>query len=400
MPIYRYRARDNKSQIKSGLVEAPNELEATELLREQGLTPFSLKLESSGQIEAPLLVGRISPKDLVVFTRQFSVLISANVTIVEALRILVEQTENLKLKMEISKIYDEVDGGVKLSDALAKRPKLFGPFYVNVVRAGEASGKLDEVLNYLADQMEKDYDMRSKVKGAMIYPAFVLSAMIGLGIFMMIKVIPQLLASLLEANIPLPIQTKILVATSNFLIKYWLIVILAIVGSVVGFKFITSRGIGKKVWDNIKLKLPVFGRLFRMIYIVRFTSTMHTLIKGGVSLTKSLRITAEVIDNYVFQELIQKTIKEVEEGNSVALVFSASPFIPKMVSQMMSIGEKTGRLDLVFERISIFYSRDIDNMVANMSSIMEPVIMVIIGIGVFIMVGAVMIPMFQIASAQ
>ncbi len=400
MPVYKYQAKELEGKIQDGLIEAPSEINAIGMVKDQGLKLLSIKMESAGGAGSSVMVlGGVGIKDIVIFTRQFSVLISAKVTMVEALKVLVEQTEHLKLKMEVSKIYDEVDAGSSLSDALSKRPRIFDPFFVNVVRAGEVSGKLDDVLNYLADEMEKNYDMQGKIKGAMIYPAFVLTGMLGAGIFMMVFVVPKLTDVLAESGMELPITTKILIATSAFMTKYWFIVIAGVFGLFALVKVINRTDDGKRFFDMIKLRLPIFGNLFRLIYLVRFTSAMHTLVVGGVSVTKSLQITSEVVDNYVFKDLITETIKEVEDGNSISLVFASTNLIPKMVSQMMAIGEKTGRLDLIFERSTIFYSREISNIVANMTAIMEPLIMLIMGVGVGVMVAAVIMPMYQMASA-
>ena len=398
--IFKYKAFNQNKEIINGLVEAAGDEAAAEILREKNLSVISIEEESKGNVIGGLsFLDRIKIKDIVIFSRQFSVMISANVTMIQALKILVEQTENPKLKIIISEIADEVDAGARLSEVLAKRPKVFSNFYVNVIRAGETSGRLDESLSYLADEMEKDYDMMSKIKGAMIYPAFVFSGLLAVGIVMMVFVVPKLTDILLETGGELPLTTRILIATSGFLSNYWWILIAVLVGGGAGIKFYISKPQGRMVFDNIKLKLPVFGKLFQRIYLVRFTRSMNTLIVGGVTITESLKIAAEVVSNQVYKNLIEETAKEAEDGNSISSVFINSKEIPKMVSQMMSIGEKTGKLDIVLARITDFYTREINNIVANLMTLMEPIIMVIMGVAVGIMVAAIILPMYNMASS-
>lgn len=399
MPIYKYKAFDKDKKVQEGMIEANNKDYVGEILAEKGFSIVTISEVSSGKKKINLdFLNRVKIKDIVIFSRQFSVLISANVSMVQALKILVDQTNNVTLKMIVSEVADEVDSGETLSEALGKRANIFSNFYVSVIRSGETSGKLDEVLSYLADEMEKDYDMMSKIKGAMIYPAFVLSALVVVGVVMMIFVVPKLTGILTESGAELPITTRILIGTSGFMQKYWWVLIAIVVGFVASFKWYVSRPQGKRQLDYIKLRLPIFGHLFQLIYLVRFTRSMNTLIVGGVTIDNSLKVAAEVVGNKIYQELIEETIKEVEDGNSISSVFINSKTIPKMVSQMLNIGEKTGKMDVILERITNFYGREISNMVANLMTLMEPLIMVVMGVAVGMMVAAVILPMYNMAS--
>lgn len=399
MPIFKYKAFTEGRELQTGLVEASSRDYAEEILKEKGFSIVTIS-EAAAVKKAHLsFLNRVKEKDIVIFSRQFSVLISANVAMVQALKILTEQTGNLSLKVIVSEIADEVDAGSPLSEALGKRPKIFSNFYISVIRSGETSGKLDEVLNYLADEMEKDYDLMSKVKGAMIYPAFVLGALVVVGAVMMIFVVPKLTAILTESGAELPLTTKILIGTSGFMQNYWWLILIIIIGLFLAVRFIISRPAGRRQLDLLKLRLPIFGHLFQLIYLVRFTRSMNTLIVGGVTITNSLKVAAEVVSNTIYQELIEKTIKEVEDGNSISSVFIGSKAIPKMVSQMLSIGEKTGKMDIILDRITNFYGREIATMVANLMTLMEPIIMVIMGVAVGIMVAAIILPMYNLASS-
>ncbi len=399
MPIYKYKALNQNKEVQEGMIEANSKDSVGEILAEKGLSVVIISEISSGKKKISLeFLNRVKTRDIVIFSRQFSVLISANVSMVQALKIMVDQTNNVILKMVVSEVADEVDAGSTLSESLSKRPNIFSNFYISVVRSGETSGKLDEVLSYLADEMEKDYDMMNKIKGAMIYPAFVLSSLIIVGIVMMIFVVPKLTGILTESGTELPITTRILIGTSGFMQKYWWLLIVMAVALYVAFRQYVKRPQGRKQFDYIKLKLPIFGHLFQLIYLVRFTRSMNTLIVGGVTIDNSLKVVAEVVDNKIYQELIEDTIKEVEDGNSISSVFINSNTIPKMVSQMLNIGEKTGKMDIILEKITNFYGREISNMVANLMTLMEPLIMVIMGVAVGIMVAAVILPMYNLAS--
>ncbi|MDD5290566.1 MAG: type II secretion system F family protein [Patescibacteria group bacterium] len=400
MAIFKYKALDADKKVAEGLIEAVNEKMAADTLQERGLSIVSIKKHSEGKKEIKFLtiLNRVKGKDLVVFSRQFSVMISANVALVQALKILIDQTENITLKMIISEMVDEVDSGLRLSDALAKRPKVFSAFYINVIKSGETSGKLDEVLSYLADEMEKDYDMTSKIRGAMIYPAFVLSGLGVVGVVMMVFVVPKLTGILTETGATLPLATRLLIGTSDFLSAYWWLLLVILVGIAIGLKFYIKSPAGKRQFDLLKLRMPIFGNLFKRIYLVRFTRSMNTLIMGGVTITKSLKIASEVVGNEIYKELIDRTSQAVEDGDSISSVFVESREIPKMVSQMMAIGEKTGKMDVILGRITDFYSREINNVVANLMTLMEPIIMVIMGVAVGVMVAAIILPMYNLAS--
>lgn len=400
MPIYKYRALKDGTRRVSGLVEAPSESMAADTVREKGLVVISLSQKKRREVKSiDILISRVKMKELVVFTRQFSVLISASVALVQALRLLVEQTENPKLKMIILEIADDVDNGSRLSDALIKQKDVFSGFYISIVRSGETSGKLDEVLNYLADELEKDYDMTSKIKGAMIYPAFVVVGMSVIGVLMMVYVVPQLTEVITSTGGELPFATKVLIAISKFFQNFWWAIIAFVIGMIVLFKFLMKTDEGKTVFDNILIRLPIFGNLFSRIFLVRFTRSMSTLLVGGVTINKSLGIVAEVVGNEVYKKIILETRTKIEDGASISSVFVEHKEIPKMVSHMVGVGEKTGRLDTVLERITDFYSREIENITANLMTLMEPIIMVVMGVGVGLMVAAIIMPMYSMANS-
>ena len=396
--IFRYEAIDSQGANKVGLVEADSSQEAAVLLRENGFNLVKLEASSVKHGFSLPFLNRVSMKDVVIFARQFSIMIGAGVAMVQALRILINQTENSNLRKVVAEIADEVDGGASLSDCLAKRPRIFSNFFVSVVKSGERSGKLEEVLNYLADEIGKDYDMLAKIRGAMIYPAVVMTGMFAIGIVMMVFVLPKLMNILTETGTALPLATRILIAISNAITGYWWLLLIVLVGLVIFIKTALSSRPGRQLFDALTLRVPVFGKLFQKILLVRFCRSMNTLLLGGVTIESSLAIAGDVVSNFSYKSLIEKTIHEVEDGNSISMVFLESQLVPKMVSYMMQVGEETGKLDVIFSKVSEFYNREIDNMLANMMSLLEPLVMILIGVGVGIMVAAVIMPMYSMVG--
>lgn len=400
MPYFRYKATDENNEVVEGMIQAASQDVAADILVDRDLTILSIDIEKLGLQERSLkILNRVKIKDLVIFSRQLSVIVSATIPLVQGLKILINQTESPVLKTVVSEVADDVEGGAKLSAALSRHTNIFSDFFINIIRSGETSGKLDEVLTYLADQQEKDYDLSSKIRGAMIYPVFIVSGLVIVGALMMIFVIPQLTSILTETGVELPITTKILIATSDFFTNFWWAIAIGFVTLVGGVKMITRTEQGKLIWDSMILKLPIFGKLFQKIILVRFSRSLYTLTTGGVALTKSLQIVSDVVGNSVYRRIIRETAEEVEDGNPIATVFLRSKEVPSMVSQMLSLGEKTGRIDEILDKIANFYSREVDNMVTNLVTLMEPLIMLLMGLAVGALVSAIILPIYNLAAS-
>jgi type IV pilus assembly protein PilC len=401
MPIFRYKALNNKGRSAFGRVIAFNDNDAERKVARKGLQPVWL-LDISGRLDTKLwlLLQRVRNKDIVVFSREFSLMVSANIGVVEALMTIQEQTVNPKLKNIISELIFEVEGGAMLSDALERHGShIFSNFYINVVRAGETSGKLDEVLLYLADEMEKDFDLLSKFRGAMIYPAFVLSGLVAVGFIMMYFVMPQLVQIIQETDFELPWATKVVMGAINFFQNYLFIIIIFIIVSIVLFRMLVRTKAGRAQVDAFKLRIPLFGPLFKLVYLIRFCRSLSTLLLGGVTIIRSLETASEVVRNTVYKTLITDTVKAVNEGHSISYVFATSPYVPGMVPEMMVIGEKTGKLDEVLNKVSDFYARELNAKLNTLNVLIEPIIMVIMGVGVGIMVAAIILPMYNMATS-
>ncbi|KKS94458.1 MAG: hypothetical protein A3H59_02210 [Candidatus Jacksonbacteria bacterium RIFCSPLOWO2_02_FULL_43_9] len=403
MPLYSYKALSQTGERSDGVVEAATLNQAQEVLEEKGLRVFSLEeseQESPFELRIPFL-ERVKVRDLVVFSRQLAMMISTDIPIVQALKILQQQTDNSKLRDTVAEVAEEVEGGTKLSDALERHVQVFGDFYVSMVKSGETSGKLDAVLLYLAEQQEKDYDMMSKIRGALTYPAFIIFGMVGMGYVMVTFVLPKLTAILKESNVVLPFSTRVLIAVSGFAEKFWLPILIMMIALVIGIPLIIKKTHqGRVAFDLLMLRLPLFGNLIvRKMYLVRIMRSLSTLLQGGVPLPDSLKITAEVVAHSVYKDILLETVREVEDGNPVASVFMRSKDIPKMVSRLIVIGEETGNIEGILGKLSEFYQREVENAIANLTTLLEPFILIVMGAAVGVMVLSIMLPMFKLAEA-
>lgn len=398
---YNYQARTSQGAVQTGTVEAPSKDTAIETLHRYGLVILEIVEEKKGfavslSSELPFF-NRVKNQDLVIFSRQLAVLFDAQVPLVQALRTLADQSAPAFKKI-ITEIASDVDAGTAFSESLEKFPKVFSFFYVSVVRAGEASGRLQEVLNYLADHEERSYDLNKKVKGALTYPIFVVSSLIIVGAVMMIFVVPQLTSVLKESGQELPFLTKIIIGISNFLRSYWWLGLLAIGGLAGGVWYGLQTKTGQDYWDGIKLKLPIFGNIFKKIYLARFSENLATLIKGGIPIIQSLTITADVVDNAVYKEIIIKAREEVRRGSTINSVFLYEKNIPPLVSQMVMIGEQTGKLDVLLAKVASFFQKDVDNIMENLTSLIQPILILILGGAAGVLVAAILLPIYNLSS--
>lgn len=396
MPTFRYRAQDKEGRMAIGKVEAPNLAIAQETLEERALQIVFLT-EVKERFRLPL-AGRVSARDLVIFSRQLSTLVGANVTLVQALRTLTVQTANRELRKVLSSVADEVEAGTRLSLACSRHPRVFDTFFVSMIKSGETAGRLAEVLNYLADQTEKEYDLVSRVRGAMMYPAFIIFGMVVITIILLIFVIPQLTNVLLESGAQLPLTTRILIGASGFMRRFWWLFLFLLIALGVGFKFSLRHGPVREKFDTFKLRIPVFGTLLQKIYLARFTRSLQILLSGGVDVVGSLTVVGEVVGNAYFERIIRETKKEVADGNPLNAVLMQSSLVPPMVPQMLAVGEESGQLTAILEKLTNFYTREVDNGVTALVSIIEPLLMVVIGVGVGLVVASIILPMYRLAG--
>jgi len=398
---FNYQARTKQGETQAGTVEAGNKEAAIETLQRHGLIVVFLEKISDVPFYARSLkfLQRVKAKEITIFYRQLAILFEANVSPLDSLKILGEQISNPLFKELIFKLEEDIKGGEPLSQAMGKHPKVFSGFYVNVVRAGEATGKLHDVLRYLADHAEEEYNLNHKVRGAFTYPITIMSLFIIVGALMMIYVVPQMVSMLEELGQELPLTTKILIGASSFLQSWIILIIIVLIALIVGFiRFIKTKK-GRFILDSTKLKIPIFNSIFKKIYLARFSENLQTLIKGGIPILKALDITASVIGNVRYEKIIKEARERVRVGEHISSAFSSYPKeIAPMVTQMIAVGEKTAQLDSILGKVANFYKQEVDRAVSNLTQLIEPIMILILGVGVGLLVSSILMPIYNIAS--
>lgn len=399
MPVYNYAARDKAGKTIKGTVEAGSEKEAAGLVREKAL--FLTKLvPKTGTILSFSLkkLQRISFGDIVNFTRQLSTMITAGLQLQEALSLLIAQSTNAAFTAVLKSISREIQGGGNLASALGKYPQHFSTTYIALVKAGEASGTLDKVLDRLAENLEKDQEFRSRVKGAMIYPAIIVVAMIAVFVILMTVVVPKLTQIYTDFGSDLPLPTRILQGLSDFSVRFWwLMAILAVVGAR-AFQSWKKTSLGRHTWDAFILRLPLIGPLQKQIILVEFTRTLGMLSGAGVHILDSLNILVASLGNIHFQEALREITKKVEKGFPLGALFAQYPLFPPILAQMVKVGEETGKMDESLMRLSVYFERESDQKVKALMTAIEPAIMVVLGVSVGFMVFAIITPLYNLTS--
>lgn len=401
MLTFEYTARNpaTNEKVKASL-EAENEAAASKLIRSQGLAPLEIKA-TADKLPNPIskLKNRIRTKERIVFSRQLSTLINAGLPLTQSLRSVNDQTTNKNFKVVINQIISDVEGGSAFSEALKKHPKVFNNIYVNLVAAGEVSGTLDAALERIAFQQEKDAEIMSKVRGAMAYPAIVILVMVLVVGFMIVKVLPQV--EVIYKDLPgaeLPFITKALLAVSHFITDFWFIVIGLLIFAGFAVTRYARTGPGKLVIDKMKMKAWPVGPLFMKLYMARFARTGTTLVASGVPLIQMLEIVAQSISNVHLENSVKAAIEKIKGGKSLADSIDGDPNFLPLVPNMLRVGEQSGSLENMMERTADYYEKEVDNQIKTISTIIEPVLMVVLGVVAFIIVAAVLLPIYSLAG--
>ncbi len=399
MAFFSYKAREKTGKTVTGLVESPSKIAAARLLHDKQLFVVSIN-ESRGKFDPANVVRfqRVPFGEIVNFTRQIATMVVAGLSLPEALAILRAQTTNQVFASAIMDIEHSIVSGGNFGDALARYPQYFTPIYIALVRAGESSGQMDQVLMRLADSLEGERDFRSKVGGAMIYPVIILTGMaIVIGI-MMTVVIPKLTELYKDFGVELPYSTQLLIGMSTFMVNWWWLVIIVIVGGIYGFGRWRKTTTGELVVDTIILHIPLFGELQKKIILVDFTRTLSMLITSGIRLLDALQILKGALGNVLFRNAIVEISKKVERGFPLGDTFAQYPVFPPIVSQMMKVGEETGKLDDTLLKLSRYFQSESENLVKGLTTAIEPIIMVVLGVGVGFIVISVITPIYNLTN--
>ena len=403
MPIYSYIGKKpGTAKNVKGELHADDLGQANKTLRAQGLIVLHLALydeKASSPFHFSLNRKKVPLKEKIIFSRQLSVMIRAGLSIVKALESLSRQTENEFFKETIHDLITQVKGGTVLSKAMMRHPKVFADVYVAVIKAGEQTGQLSEVLLNLAEQQEKEADLVGKVKGAMIYPAVIFCLLIGVMILVVVFVIPSLQSIFTESGATLPFLTRMLLGLSKIIRGYYWIIIPALVGLFILLRLWVGTAPGREVYDKAKFSLPIFGSLTKKVYMARFARTMAMLIKASLPILEALEIIRKTISNVHYNRAFERIQREVESGKTMSASVNKEPLFPPMVAQLISLGEESGSMESVLLDVATFYDKEVDTMAKNLTTLLEPIMMIVMGIGVAFVVASVLGPIYGLVNA-
>lgn len=399
MKKFSYEARDQATnKIVKASIQAESENSAARLLIKQGFVPLSIHEQIGDGGILARITGRITTKDKVVFTRQLATLIGAGLPLSQSLHTVEGQTQNKQLQSVIQDISASVEGGKSLSDSFAKHPKVFNEVFIALIAAGELSGTLDESLGRVANQQEKDAAIVSKIRGALTYPIIVLVVIFGVLAFMLFTVVPQVKKLYLDLDKQLPVLTQIMVSAADFLASFWWIVILVVgVGIYFLVQYLNTEA-GIKLKDTFKIKVPIFGAMFRKLYMARFARTGQTLLSSGVSMLDMLKITSRAISNHLVEKSIERATDKVQGGKALSTALEPEDVILPLVPQMIKIGEQSGRIDEMMGKLAQVYEDELDEEIRTISTAIEPILMVILAVVAGGMVGAILLPIYGLVS--
>lgn len=394
-----YKAKDQQGEEKSGDVQSADLRSAAAILRRKGLIVISVapKVPPVGRFLDRLL-NRVGFSELVVMTRQLATMVSAGLVLSEAIDILEEQQTNKTLKKALVEISQDIKGGFTLAQALSRHPDIFPRLYINLIKSGEASGRLDTVLKQMADGLEKDREFRAKIRGAMIYPAVVLSMMVVVVVIMMVFVIPKLISLYEQSTIELPLPTKILIATSNLFVNFWWVVIILLIGGAVALNRWSKTPEGSMFLAKLVLKLPIIGKVVTNVTLTNFNRTFGLLTSAGIPLLDAIVIVEDLTDNKVFKKTLKDAKDGVEKGLSLSSLLGGGAF-PKIVGQMVRVGEETGKVDEIFFKLAEYFEEESDHLLKNLTVAIEPIVLIILGVGVAFLVISIILPIYKLTTS-
>ena len=401
MPVYKFVAKDQNGKQFTGEVESLDEKSVVSMLRKEKLVPIQIKSASSEGFLAKISVwrpgGGVSTSDIVTFTRQLSTMISAGLPLIDALVILQRQTSGAFPKV-LGEIVTDIEGGMSLSEAFSRHSKVFDVIYIKLIEAGETGGVLDKVLNKLAQSLEKDREFKGKTRGAFIYPAIVVCVMIIVMFLMMVFVIPKLTSLYTELGTQLPLPTKILILISNIMRNFWWLILIAIVGGIWGLRVFSKTPSGAQAMSVIVLKLPVWGKIRKTLVLAEFTRTLGLLVGTGIPIITALRVVRDILTSAAYKAGIDQAIARVERGSPLYQPLTSNPAFPPIVGQMVRVGEETGKMDEVLARLAVYFEGESENLIRNLTTALEPVVLVILGVGVGVLVLSIILPIYNLTS--
>jgi len=403
--LFKYVALDSTNEQKEGTVEAATIDSAINAVQKRGYTIMSIDpIEESGGLKSLLniefaLFNSVSNKEIVILSRQISTLFQAHVSPLRIFRLLSAEVENERLQKVLNAIVEDLQGGSSISRALANHPDVFSSFYVNLVRAGEESGSLEKSFGYLADYLDRSYEIVSKAKNALVYPAFVISIFIAVMALMLTLVIPKIAKILTDAGQELPIYTRIVIGLSDFLVNYIGILLIGLAGGGYALWRFIKTDVGRRAYDEFLISIPFIGDLQRKPLLTRICDNLATMLSSGISMVQALEVTADVVDNLVYKEILDAALVEVRGGRSFSDAIAEYPEIPGVLTQMVKVGDETGSVSEILTTLANFYRREVNNSVDTLIGLIEPAMIVLLGLGVGVLLASVLMPIYNLTNS-
>ena len=396
--LFTYQALDQTGAKKSGTIDALNKTVAISALQRRGLIVVSIRGEEEKGVLQMTFFERVPLRDVVVMSRQISTLFSSQISALKAFTLLGTTTENQLLRKQLLQIGNDLQAGSSISAALSRHPESFSSFYISMVKAGEESGKLNEVFDYLADYLDRQYELTSKARNALIYPAFVVIVFIIVMVLMFTMVIPNLSKLLLESGQEMPVYTRIVIGISEFFVNYGVFILILLAVVAVYLFFSARKESGKRALDHLKISTPLIGSLYKKMYLARIADNLHTMLSSGIPILRSIEITGEVVGNKIYSDIMKKSEEAVKAGSSFSKALSQHSEVPPLLTQMIQVGEETGSLGDILKTLSGFYKREVDDAVDTLIGLIEPIMIVLLALGVGVLLAAVLVPIYNIAS--
>lgn len=402
MPNFTYSARNNQGKEVKGKIEARDGQAVVEILQDKGLVVVNVKEQATFDIESlgQINIGGVPMKDKVVFMRQLATMVGAGLPLTRGLQVMEQQISNPMFKRVITQVKSSVEAGKSLAESFRNSDEVFDDITINLIEAGESSGNLDDILNKLAIELEESKKLQGKLKGALTYPLILLVIIVGVMVLMMLVLVPAMSDIYGEFGGELPTITRVMVAMSDFFINYWWAIVIVLLGLLIGYKVWVDTPKGKRTKDKIIVKIPIMGVIISKMQLAQFTRLLGLLLGSGLSIIRALELTAMSLSNDMFKEVIFQAKEEVERGGSLALPIARSDYYPLIVSSMIAVGEETGELDTVLAKVSQYYKEEVDQATENMSSLLEPIFLVIMGVAVAFIALGVYTPMFQLSEVM
>lgn len=398
--LFNYKALENSGKKSEGSIEAASVDIAIGSLQKRGLIIVEIEPAEKEPWLSRFSIGpSISNKEIVILSRQMATLFEAQVSPIKIFNLLASEVENPTLRKSLDEITTDIQAGSTISKALSKHPTLFSEFYVNMVRAGEETGKLNETFIYLADHLDRNYEVVSKVKNALIYPSFVITVFLAVMVLMFTVIIPKISLIILESGQDIPFYTRFVFGISDFIINFGIIIAVALIVLIYFiFRYVRTPA-GASAWSRFKLEIPYFGELYKKLYLSVIADNMNTMIISGIPMVKAIEVSSTVVGNQVYKQILDETLLAVKSGSSLSQAFSQYKEIPSIMVQMVKVGEETGELGKIFRTMAHFYQREVVNTVDTMVSLIEPVMIVFLGLGIGVLLASVLIPIYDIANS-